>query len=221
MGRHRKINFECNWNVFMQFDELMEVLDNTQAIDDFVEGLTSLNALFLSNESPDVRVFSVLDEKHLEIFVGDQFGDGDNVIHFIVENDKTGSECSHFKLLLQGYSSASAKNYHLDHFLQGVKCKGIHSRCQKAVIVGMDGMFGELVSVPPELCCGYIPDVGTLAAGAVFDTLGELLPVELVWHTFKYLSHPLADIARVSFEASRDECSLVLAWLFDMDNSRF
>ena len=205
----------------MQFDELMDRLDSSEAIDSFVEGLTSSNVLYMVNSNPDVQVMSVLDENHLSMFVADTFGEGDNVIHLVVENNKKDDECTHFKLMLQGYHVATAKNYHLEKFLRDIKCKSVHCRCEKAIVVGMDGAFGRLVSVPANKCLGYVPELGTLVADEVYDTLGKCIPHELIWHVMKYLSHPVAEMMRDHIKYSHEECALWFGWLFETDYSWF
>lgn len=196
-------------------------LDTKEAIDDFVEGLTSVTVLFMSNEDPDIRVLSVLDEVQLQMFVADSFGDGDSVMQLIVENNqKNRGECTHFRLFLQGYGMKKPINYKLESFMRMIKLKGVPARCDKAVVVGLDGALGGLVNVPPELAIGFVPEVGTMIATEVFDCLGKWLPANLTWEVMRYLSHPVADIIRDHVEESNIHCMFYLAWTFEWDRSR-
>lgn len=198
----------------------MMSLDNTQAVDDFVEGLTSVNVLFMSNDDPDVRVFRVLDESHLNILVADSFGEGDDVVQMIVENKYKGSdECKNFRLFLQGYGTRKPINYKLESFMRMIRLKGIPARCDKAIVVGMDGPIGSLVSVPPELAIGFVPEIGTMVATEIFDCLGKWFPCELAWEVMSFLSHPVADIMRDHIKESNSHCMFYLGWTFELDRS--
>lgn len=203
-----------------EFYDFMMSLDTEKAIDEFVEGLTSVNILLMSNEDPDIRVLNVLDESHLKIFIGDCFGDGDAVIQMIVENKNNDhEECTHFRLFLQGYGPKKPINYKLETFMRMIKVKGIPARCDKAVVVGLDGPMGHLVNVPHELAIGFVPDVGTMVAAEVFDCLGEWLSGNIIWEIMRYMRHPVADIMIDHIEESRSHCSFYLAWAFEWDSS--
>jgi hypothetical protein len=203
-----------------EFYNFMMSLDNDKAIDEFVDGLTSVNIFLMSNEDPDIRVLNVLDESHLKIFIGDCFGDGDGVIQMIIENgNKDHEECTHFRLFLQGYGPKNPINYKLETFLRMIKVKGIASRCDKAVVVGLDGPMGNMVNIPHELAIGFVPDVGTMVAVEVFDCLGECLSGTMIWEIMRYLRHPVADIMIDHIEESGSHCSFYLAWMFELDFS--
>lgn len=199
----------------------MKTLDTDEAVDEFVKGFTSVNVLYMCNEDPDIRVLRLLDEAHLEMLVGDCFGDGDGVMQIIVENgSKKKGLCTHFRVFLQGCGTKKPTNYKLEGFMRMINVKGVSVRCEKAVVVGLDGPLGTLVDVPPELAIGFVPEVGAIIATEVFDCLGKCLPLDLVWCVVKYMSHPLADLMRDHIEESNAHCAFYLAWTFECDHSR-
>lgn len=198
----------------------MRSLDSDEAVDNFVEGFTSANVLYMCNEDPDIRVIRLLDETHLKMFVGDCFGDGDGVMQIIVDNgSKKKGVCTHFRLFLQGCGTKKPTNYKLEGFMRMINVKGVSVRCEKAIVIGLDGPMGTMVDVPAELAIGFVPEVGAMVSTEVFDCLGKCLPNDLTWSVMRYVSNPVADLMRDHIEESNAHCSFYLAWTFECDRS--
>lgn len=202
-----------------EFEEFIMSLDGDHELDAFVDSLTSANVLYMSNEDPDVRVYNVLDEKHLAMLIGDCFGEGDSVIQMVLENKVIPGECTHIKVIMQGVGSKKPINYKLETLMKMVKHRGCNFRCDKAIVVGLDGMLGNMVNLPSELSIGYVPEIGTLVAGEVVNCLGKRLPCEMLWHVMSYLCHPVAEIMKDHIVASSIYTDMYLAWMCELDRS--
>ena len=135
--------------------------------------------------------------------------------------------CSHFRLITEDYHSKSPTNYKLETFLHQAGVRGIHSRCTKAMVFGLDGNMNSIVvSIPTRFWTATLPEMKLVdppqfpeekcsdLCGIKGMCVPLSLPMELHWNILKYCQHPCAIMIQEEVNKINEYWAYHFDWMF-------
>ena len=192
-----------------------------------VDDLSKFRVVVFSNQYVDVKMVELANEQEIFDYVNSFFQEPLLVTQMIIPNPKSNpsmTPCSHFRLIAEDFHSKSSTNYKLESFFNQAGITGVHSRCSRAMVIGMAGnMSSVMVSVPSQFWSVSLPEVKMCIPSAdtteVCDIPGMCLPInylpsELHWQILKYCQHPCASILREDIDRINEYWSNHFDWMF-------
>lgn len=198
----------------------------------FTNEVAGFRAFVFCNEYLDVKELDMHDEGNANDCVNLFFRNPSQVTQLIIPNpyfDVHGGDvvCSHFRLITEDYHSKSPTNYKLETFLHQAGIRGIHSRCTKAMVFGLDGNMNSIVvSIPTRFWAATLPVMSLLQplktseekCSEICGIQGMLipfsLPPELDWNILKYCQHPCATAIQEEMDRINDYWDYHFDWMF-------
>ncbi len=205
------------------------LIDND--LEKFVAEIYGYRAFVFWNEYVDVKEIDLHGEEHSNDYINGFFRIPSQVTQMIIPNPKFNVAdgdvvCSHFRLIAEDYHSKSPTNYKLETFLFQSGIKGVHSRCTKAMVFGLDGnMNSVVVSIPTRFWAACLPQMSLLDNSQPKEKCSELcgikgmsvprsLPMEIQWNILKFCQHPCATIMQDEMERINMYWAYHFDWMF-------
>ena len=210
---------------FLQMDSSLELadidlsfLDEDQKYCEFINSLSSFNAVLFSNSEVDMRVIEIIDSSDLVSVIKDNFKCLSTLTQVILPNGNKDENCPFFRIIMQDYCVTNSTNYKLETFMRQAGILGIHPKCTVALVLGLvsNSMDSEFLDVPMSYRLCSLTDMRSIDMLSEIDLtclssvihkkrvndylmdipgmpLPYVLPKDIHFKIFQYLRHQEAD----------------------------